>query len=296
MAHEFTFQQLIERRAKNAGFSLEPERTRLLRHNADARLAWTRGAEMFDHYVSFQAPPPKSPYNKCDVAFQFVPVRLTAKRAGALFVRAHRVVDRWRYEGPEADKQPSYAKTAYPYWQPKGEPVGMEAAELEPLEIFEEFSEKVLVEWSPTSHGTRSWSQWWFNDKPLLELRAQPIDAPFPGFHAFHTTTDALEVLPATWQGVLSSVRGVYLLVCQDSGAQYVGSAYGENGFFQRWLAYAQDGHGGNKLLKSRSRRHEYTISILEVCSSSMSAADIIEVEQRWKAKLGTRAFGLNAN
>lgn len=296
MAHEFLFQELMLRRATDAGLKLDIKRMRLLRHNAEARLVWAQGREQFDHYVSFQAPPPRSPYNNCDIAFQFVPVRLTAKRAGAMFVRAHRVVERWIYEGPEAAKQPSYAATPYPPWQPKGESVGTEAAELAPLDIFDEFSEKVLIEWSPSSHGTRSWSQWWCKDKPIVELRSRPIEDPFPGFQAFQTTTEELELLPASWQGVLSSVSGVYLLVCHDTGAQYVGSAYGELGFFGRWLAYAQDGHGGNKLLKARKRRHAYGISILEVCSSTMSAADIIRVEQRWKEKLGTRAFGLNAN
>ena len=59
MAHEFTFQELIQRKANNVGFQFDVERSRLLRHNAEARVAWGHGSPVFDHYVSFQAAPPQ---------------------------------------------------------------------------------------------------------------------------------------------------------------------------------------------------------------------------------------------
>ncbi|WP_295447301.1 hypothetical protein [uncultured Pseudophaeobacter sp.] len=40
----------------------------------------------------------------------------------------------------------------------------------------------------------------------------------------------------------------------------------------------------------------DYQVSILEVASPEMSAADIIAKEGAWKEKLGARAHGLNAN
>ncbi|CUH46543.1 hypothetical protein RUA4292_00709 [Ruegeria atlantica] len=56
-------------------------------------------------------------------------------------------------------------------------------------------------------------------------------------------------------------------MVCPETGEQYVGSAYGEDGFAGRWIAYANDGHGGNKLLRSRNRTN-YAVSVLEVAST----------------------------
>jgi hypothetical protein len=104
-----------------------------------------------------------------------------------------------------------------------------------------------------------------------------------------------------TWKAVLRSKKGVYLLVCKETGAQYVGSATGDNGFLGRWNAYAADGHGGNKLLKERNQR-DYTVSILEMVGSGAQRSEVLVLENLWKEKLGSRAerlgdeFGLNAN
>ena len=105
---------------------------------------------------------------------------------------------------------------------------------------------------------------------------------------------DEIEFLPESWQGALSSVSGVYLLVCPTTGEQYVGSAYGEGGFMGRWRSYATNGHGGNRLLVAREKSH-YAVSILEVASPDMSTSDIINRETAWKNKLGSRSHGLNA-
>ena len=102
-------------------------------------------------------------------------------------------------------------------------------------------------------------------------------------------------MLSGSWRSALASVGGVYLLVCPKTGEQYVGSAYGQDGFFGRWQIYAANGHGGNALLKSRSQSN-FSICILEVASPDMAPADVIAREAAWKAKLGTRAHGLNAN
>ncbi len=56
------------------------------------------------------------------------------------------------------------------------------------------------------------------------------------------------------------------------TGKQYVGSAYGGDGIWHRWVRYAKDGHGGNKeikdLLKVKGRKYpsNFQFSVLEVC------------------------------
>ncbi|GAB5437315.1 MAG: hypothetical protein FalmKO_24400 [Falsiruegeria mediterranea] len=165
--------------------------------------------------------------------------------------------------------------------------------DLERLGAFDDLEGKVVIEWGG---GTRAWSQWPARQpKPILELRARSIEEPFPGFAKFASSVDEVALLPEAWRGALSSVQGVYLLVCPETGEQYVGSAYSNGGFMQRWSEYAANGHGGNKLLVNRQKVN-YAVSILEVASPDMSPSDIIHREAAWKVKLGSRAHGLNAN
>lgn len=85
------------------------------------------------------------------------------------------------------------------------------------------------------------------------------------------------------------------------NGDQYVGSAYGEAGILGRWKSYATTRHGGNKRLKalldSDPQRHvAFWFSILRTLPRSLTAKEVITIEEHYKKKLGTRAFGLNEN
>jgi hypothetical protein len=155
------------------------------------------------------------------------------------------------------------------------------------------FAGLMTVEWGD---GARAWVQRAQNqNKLVLELRARFEEPPFPGFLQFRAKSDSLDLLPLSWATALSAIGGVYLLVSEKSGEQYVGSATGEEGFWSRWQAYARDGHGGNALLRQRGVA-PYWISVLETAPSSATRNEVIAAEQRWKEKLGSRAFGLNAN
>lgn len=101
--------------------------------------------------------------------------------------------------------------------------------------------------------------------------------------------------MPPDWRSALSSVAGVYLLVCPEDGQQYVGSATGDGGFWQRWQDYARTGHGGNVRMKDIPDA-DYQITVLEVASSSATIDEITDLEALWKRKLMSREFGLNEN
>lgn len=90
-------------------------------------------------------------------------------------------------------------------------------------------------------------------DKRIVELSRSFREPDFPGFSNFIGHLGTLMALPATWISALSAARGVYLLTCPRTKEQYVGSAYGADGFWGRWQAYAAIGHGGNLGLKSRT-------------------------------------------
>ena len=86
-----------------------------------------------------------------------------------------------------------------------------------------------------------------------------------------------------------SCVRRVALHT--KAGKLYVGSASGSDGFWGRWQAYLQTGHGDNEALKLDPKA-EYQLSIVEVAGSSAVVPEIIALENRWKNKLQSRDFG----
>jgi len=147
----------------------------------------------------------------------------------------------------------------------------------------------LVVDWGT---GFRAWVQRAVSkDKNILEIRREVKEEPFPGFPQFCWDIDQITAVPLSWQAVLKAVKGVYLLVCKETGQQYVGSAKGEESLWGRFLQYS-NGHGGNVELKRRGKKG-YQVSVLEIVNSDHR---IEQVEEAWKQKLMSRQFGLNRN
>ncbi len=165
--------------------------------------------------------------------------------------------------------------------------------DLEPVGSLDEYVGRLVIDWGPAN---RAWIQRADNqDKPVLELRRKFEDPEFPGFEDLQFLLSDLDNLPESWKAVLSNVGGVYLLICPETGGQYVGVAHGAGGFLQRWTEYAQNGHGGNQgLIENPSKN--YVVSVLETVSSTSAASKDVTIGSRWKRKLMTREFGLNRN
>jgi hypothetical protein len=154
-----------------------------------------------------------------------------------------------------------------------------------------EYAGRIIVDWGT---GFRSWVQRPDRqDKSIVEIRREAIEPPFPGFTSFSWRIRELSSVPSSWRGARSAVSGVYLLACLSTGQQYVGSAYGSGGLWARWENYFRTGHGGNEGMKLVPE-NDYQVSILEFASSTLSSDEVIRMEERWKAKLLTRKFGLN--
>ena len=141
----------------------------------------------------------------------------------------------------------------------------------------------------------------------IKEIREQRMSVgDFPGYNKVRLSFGLLNVIITqhipTWKGALSNVSGVYLITDRKNGMQYVGSAYGGEGLWQRWSVYIKSGHGHNKelkvLLKSKGKDYylNFQFSILEICDLNASEESIIEREVHWKEVLKTREFGLNKN
>lgn len=280
----FGFSDLIALRG------LPVEGARLVRHDRLGAEEYHRGRAYFGDYITYQGAG-LDPFKGASVAFQFIPgPALDDGDASALFVGAHHVGESWLVG--DGSRRPTLHHDESRYW-PRA-PTDR-AYQLDPLPEFEDLTGRVLIRWG-APNSARAWSQWAHRqNKEIVELRRTVSEPDFPGFSLFSTTLEGIASLPPTWRAALASVKGVYLLVSPDTGDQYVGSAYGADGFIGRWDQYFRDGHGGNKLLRARGRV-DYAISILEIASPDMSDADIIHRESTWKSRLGSRAHGLNAN
>lgn len=69
----------------------------------------------------------------------------------------------------------------------------------------------------------------------------------------------------------------------------------------QRWTSYVNTKDGDDKKIielldKHPERYNEFQFSILRVLPSDMDKDEVIRIENKFKEKLLTRKFGLNAN
>src|SRR5207249_3306444 len=91
---------------------------------------------------------------------------------------------------------------------------------------------------------------------PIVEIRREKMTiGDFPGYNSVVISHGSLQIITrqkiASWHAALANIKGVYLIVDTTTGKPYVGKASGNVGIWQRWCAYADNGHGGNVELKA---------------------------------------------
>lgn len=145
------------------------------------------------------------------------------------------------------------------------------------IEALAEYRGRLVIDWGL---GFIKWVQGGKNIKPITELRRQITEPAFPGYHRFTTGLAAVPTLPATWRGALEQVRGAYVLTHVPTKQLYVGSAYGGDGFYSRWLKHAKDPDPiGLKELQVT----QAAVSILEVTAAAWGEAEALDAEAHWK-------------
>jgi GIY-YIG catalytic domain len=137
-------------------------------------------------------------------------------------------------------------------------------------------------------------------------LRERLTIGEFPGFNrvllSYSNLCTVVRHAEPSWHAALANVSGVYVVTDNSSGKQYIGSAYGGAGIWQRWAAYAKNGHGGNKELKNLLEKHgqsyasNFQYAIVEVCDLNSGQDFMLDREGHWKDVHRTREFGLNIN
>lgn len=154
---------------------------------------------------------------------------------------------------------------------------------------------KLIVSWPPPELS------WWRrahrNEIPIIAILENSIlDTAIPKWNEIEFTWEQLGILPTRWKSAFSEWRGIYYIFDTSDRKGYIGSAYGEDNLFGRWLNYAASGHGGNTLLQQRDPRN-FLFTILQRVSPDMEQKEIIQLENSWKQRLHTRKpYGLNEN
>ena len=164
-------------------------------------------------------------------------------------------------------------------------------------DFYPHWKGKLIVGWPGPE---RSWWRWAHkpkNEMPVLAiLEESALDAAMPEWDAIELTWEQLGVLPARWKSRLEEWRGIYYIFDTSDGKGYVGSAYGENNLYGRWINDAASGHGGNRLFRQRDPRN-FRFTILQRVSPDMDPIDVVRLETSWKQRLHTRKpYGLNDN
>ena len=174
---------------------------------------------------------------------------------------------------------------------------------LNQIDLLREFEGRLTIDWGKS---TRMWHQKGSSEKPIISIQPDAKKV-FSGFEdlilSYDELKDILEnpTVYETWHAALSSVYAIYLVVDQETGKQYVGSAYGRGGLLGRWACYVDTHHGDNKLMRELicnypERYHSFQFSILQILPKTLTADEVIAIETRYKKKLLSVHFGLNEN
>ena len=172
---------------------------------------------------------------------------------------------------------------------------------------LEHLDGRAIIEFPKTFRASYLVGQKYRDSLLISWIREEKMSvADFPGFNgvrlSFEILCSIVQQDNPSWRSALANVAGVYVIVDGQSGRQYVGSAYGGVGLWQRWTAYTKTGHGGNKELRTLLKRKgggyakNFQFSLVEVCDINANPDYIISRESHWKDVLMSREFGLNRN
>ncbi|MDF2924090.1 MAG: nuclease family protein [Paenibacillaceae bacterium] len=274
------------------GFDIS-KKIKLVRHqdpNYNTHSLYKSG--MLDFYQSLQS---NDVFGNCEYILSF----LGYERTKAIYIGAYKLNGKSMF-----DKQVSYVPVDYPYKEILNHPLIQ--YDLTRIALLDDLINRLVIDWG---NATRSWYQWLNNEAPkhVIEILPKGYVKDFQGFDEVILTFDELYTIIINpdpnriWHTMLSSVAGIYLITDFADANQYIGSASGNLGILGRWKEYAASVHGGNakliSILKENPNRYkQFQYSILRTLPKSLTRAEVVAHEQKYKQKLGTRAFGLNGN
>jgi hypothetical protein len=264
---------------------------KLVRHAPNDRDMEAVRLGYFEEYQTIQA----SDIFNCDSIVSF----LALPHGRALFKGTYRVVG----DRPEAEEDVPKAlrETIWPFTP------GRIYYDLRKTNELSDLEDRLVIDWGGSERVWHQKAADQAKKKEVLEIRSPGFFAPFPGHLGVSLTYNELKHLMdkedanPDWYHALSRTGGIYLILDEVDGTQYVGSAGGAEGIWGRWKTYAKDPTGGNArlgaLLNETPDRYRFLrFSILDVLPVNTPKQERIKKEQLAKKKLGSRAFGLNLN
>lgn len=245
------------------------------------------------HFELYQSYQEKNQFKDCD----YLVSCLGIENNQALFIGVYKVLNTSKVNGfPDEYDVPYRGKaklhSRYRY-------------DLEKQPGFEDLEKRLVIKWQNIAQA------WCMkidtNEKEVVQLLPKGYVKDFPGYLELNLSYSELQgiindpIANSVWHKMLSSVGGVYLILDTKEGLQYVGSASGKEGILGRWKEYAKSGHGGNKKImqlidSDPNRVHKLRFSILQTLPKTLTTNEVIIEEQKYKDKLGSRAYGLNLN
>ena len=255
--------------------ALENKKVKLVRHK-DSRAEYRELIKDRDELLKYQKSQSKPVFHDCDYIISFIGIeRSKSILFGVFKVNGSTIVNGENYY------------------------------DLEQLHQFDEFSNRIVIDWGSSAI---SWHQWYDKrPKEVVQILPKGYLGEFTGLLDFVLTFEELKRLidnpeaNEDWKHQLSSVNGIYLILNSKNGEQYIGSANGKGGIWQRWSEYAKKIHAENVKLKElynqdNSCHKHFRYSILQPLPSNITKKEIDKIENLYKEKLGTRVFGLNLN
>ena len=266
-----TLQQIL----RSQSSILDDKRVKLVRHK-DSRIEYRDLLKNKDTLLEYQKEQAKHVFKDCDYIVSFVGMERKQSVLFGVFKVAGHVFKNGHY-----------------------------CYDLEQIHEFDDLADRLVIDWG---QNAIAWHQCLhLQQKRVVQLLPSGYVGAFPGLLNFVLEFNELKTLTDNpdanheWKDHLSSINGIYMILDNKTGSQYIGSANGKDGVWQRWREYALNYTGGNKeliaLLKSDPQyyRH-FKYSVLQTLPSNITQKEIVAIENLYKEKLGSKTHGLNAN
>lgn len=175
-------------------------------------------------------------------------------------------------------------------------------------DLMGEYIKRLVVQFRQPGRNTRLNLENHLDQMTVAAVLDQPYEGEeFPGVDKIDHSLRELQLIVRRnrldWRSALEAMKGVYVIHDQETGAPYVGAAYGDDGIWQRLCTYAATLHGGNVQLKAlvAEKGEQYALqnlrfALLECLTARTDDQRVIEREGYWKQVLMSRMFGNNRN
>ena len=176
---------------------------------------------------------------------------------------------------------------------------------LTPVPEYQNLIGRLILEYKNTSQQLIRNAESILDNIKVVEILKKPYKGiEFTGYNNINLTFQELEVIIKNsideWKRKLENITGIYMLSDRNTGKRYIGSAYGQEGIWQRWSSYIYSQNGGNKELLQLNNnyiRENFTFTLLEWYTIGTDTEYIISRESYWKNVMMSKGkYGYNDN